>query len=239
MKRFSGYKEANVKRYDHGGQRAKFTVHPGKIVRLEKFRRLCRELVGKDEVILDNAGGSGVYADVIREEGITDKIHALDLSPTVLAERNPLDIGTVGDMENLPYPDAMFDRVLFLAAIHHVGDTRRALDEAYRVLKPGGHVVLEEPISLRMRLTGEGIRQTEDGVEFSFSMPYLLGHLRDAGFRVERVRHQGFLNRFCAKAGVGVRRAADRVEEVIDAVPVIRHAFGLLSDSAVIVAKKP
>lgn len=238
MAKFSGYKEANIRKYSHGGQRAKFTIHPGKIVRLEKFRKLCHELVGKDDTILDNAGGSGVYTDIIREEGITEKIHAVDLSPSVLAERDSRDICAVGDMEQLPYDDGMFDRVLFLAAIHHVGDTRKALDEARRVLKPGGRVVLEEPVSLRMLLTGEGIRQTDDGVEFSFSLPYVLGHLRASGFKVERIRYQGFLNRFLSKAGVGARRLADRIEVGIDSIPGLRHLAGLLSDSAIIVARR-
>ncbi|HQR40451.1 MAG TPA: class I SAM-dependent methyltransferase [Blastocatellia bacterium] len=45
---------------------------------------------------------------------------------------------TVGDAENLPFPDASFDVVYSNGVLHHTPDTQRAIDEVYRVLRPGG-----------------------------------------------------------------------------------------------------
>jgi SAM-dependent methyltransferase len=49
-----------------------------------------------------------------------------------------------GDMRALPLPDASFDAVVSAYAMDHVGGegARRALEEAHRVLKPGGEFLL-------------------------------------------------------------------------------------------------
>ncbi|HMG35105.1 MAG TPA: class I SAM-dependent methyltransferase [Blastocatellia bacterium] len=44
----------------------------------------------------------------------------------------------VADAENLPFDDASFDLVYSHGVLHHTPDTQRAIDELYRVLKPGG-----------------------------------------------------------------------------------------------------
>ena len=44
----------------------------------------------------------------------------------------------VGFAEYLPFSDARFDAVLFNTSLDHVLDWRRAIEEALRVLKPGG-----------------------------------------------------------------------------------------------------
>lgn len=48
-----------------------------------------------------------------------------------------------GDGHNLPFTDEVFDFVLSQAVIEHLCDPFRAVDEIYRVLKPGGVVYVE------------------------------------------------------------------------------------------------
>jgi len=52
-----------------------------------------------------------------------------------------------GDAESLPFGDAAFDGVVTRAAIHHFAHPQRALDEMFRVLRPGGAAVLLDVIS--------------------------------------------------------------------------------------------
>jgi SAM-dependent methyltransferase len=46
----------------------------------------------------------------------------------------------------LPFDDASFDLVTSLGALHHVANVSRVMSELARVLRPGGHLLLREPI---------------------------------------------------------------------------------------------
>ncbi len=48
----------------------------------------------------------------------------------------------VGDAENLPFDDASFDLVYSHGVLHHTPDTQRAINEAHRVLRPGGTAIV-------------------------------------------------------------------------------------------------
>jgi ubiquinone/menaquinone biosynthesis C-methylase UbiE len=52
------------------------------------------------------------------------------------------------DMTSLPFPDASFDVVTSAMAIHNISSAEgrhRALDEAMRVLRPGGRLFVADP----------------------------------------------------------------------------------------------
>ena len=49
---------------------------------------------------------------------------------------------SVADAENLPFASESFDQVYSWGVVHHTPDTRKALSEIYRVLKPGGDAKL-------------------------------------------------------------------------------------------------
>ena len=46
------------------------------------------------------------------------------------------------DAERLSFPDASFDVVYSLGVLHHTPNTRRAIEEVYRVLKPNGKAII-------------------------------------------------------------------------------------------------
>lgn len=47
-----------------------------------------------------------------------------------------------GEIERLPVPDASFDVALLSQTLHHAADPGQAVDEAARVLRPGGRVLV-------------------------------------------------------------------------------------------------
>ncbi len=45
---------------------------------------------------------------------------------------------SLGDAEAFPFEDNSFDIIYSWGVLHHTPDTRRAIEEVYRVLRPGG-----------------------------------------------------------------------------------------------------
>ncbi|GAB3570170.1 class I SAM-dependent methyltransferase [Amycolatopsis endophytica] len=74
-----------------------------------------------------------------------------------------------GDMTQLPYEDRSFDIVLSSFALHHIPDAagrEAAIDEAVRVLRPGGRIVLADLAHTRTylaRLRALGLVGAERG----------------------------------------------------------------------------
>jgi SAM-dependent methyltransferase len=52
----------------------------------------------------------------------------------------------------LPFADASFDVVLLVALLEHVSRPERVMEEAWRVLKPGGEVAIVVPNDVWMSL---------------------------------------------------------------------------------------
>ncbi|WP_239451711.1 class I SAM-dependent methyltransferase [Elioraea rosea] len=59
--------------------------------------------------------------------------------------RHRAGLATVAEEDRLPFPDLAFDRVLMVHALEHAENARRALREAWRVLKDDGHLLVVVP----------------------------------------------------------------------------------------------
>ncbi|HUW04273.1 MAG TPA: class I SAM-dependent methyltransferase [Acidimicrobiales bacterium] len=97
--------------------------------------------IGPGDRVLDVACGSGLAIELATVRGAV--CAGIDASPRLVAvacDRNPDGDVRVGDMDRLPWDDESFDVVTSFRGIW--GTTPRAIDEARRVLVPGGRVAL-------------------------------------------------------------------------------------------------
>jgi len=95
--------------------------------------------------LLDAGGGTGRIAQSL--VNLAGRVVVADLSLKMLKEAAGKDhLQAVNcHSEHLPFPDGYFERVVMVDALHHVCDQRQTAGELFRVLAPGGRLVIEEP----------------------------------------------------------------------------------------------
>lgn len=89
--------------------------------------------------VLDLGCGQGRFARRLREAGAC--VIGQDPSRRMLARAAPVPRVRAA-ARRLPYADAVFDAVLAVEVLEHVPDLPALLDEAHRVLRPGGMIAI-------------------------------------------------------------------------------------------------
>ncbi len=106
------------------------------------------------------------------------------------ARRRGIDVSR-GVAEDLPFPDGKFNLLLMVTTICFVDDVVESFKEAFRVLRPGGHIIVgfvDGESELGRRYAAEKEQSKFYGHATFFSTPTVLDHLEEAGFRIEEVR---------------------------------------------------
>ena len=124
--------------------------------RLLGFESIHRQLVDQADIrpklrVIEIGCGTGNLSILIKRHHPQAKVVGLDPDPKALArarrkaEREALSVQLDrGFAEELPYPDASFDRVFSAFMFHHLesDEKEKTLQEARRVLKPSGSLHL-------------------------------------------------------------------------------------------------
>ncbi len=71
------------------------------------------------------------------------------------ADLNPEQVMIKMDITAIQYPENTFDAILCNHVHEHIPDDRKAMNELYRVLKPGGWAILQVPFSMVLEKTYE------------------------------------------------------------------------------------
>ena len=101
----------------------------------------------KDKKVLDVGSGNGYVLSKYASEGA--EVFGIDITEAGIElcrkRFEILDLKgdfRIADAEDIPFPDNSFDCVCSMGVLHHVPNTQKALDEIYRVLKPGGRLIV-------------------------------------------------------------------------------------------------
>jgi len=95
--------------------------------------------------LLDVGGGTGRVSQFFLNDA--GSIYLADLSHKMLFESHSKDgfLPTCSHSEFLPFPAEEFERIIIIDVLHHVCDQQQTINELWRVLKPGGRIIIEEP----------------------------------------------------------------------------------------------
>lgn len=116
--------------------------------RLEMITRLV-DL--QDKVILDDGCGEGVWFQQFMRYTSPANVYGSDFDPENIRLIQSQSWGLGPDnlkacpAEQLEFPDSFFDIVFSNEVLEHVQDDRKAVEEAVRVLKPGGNFIVFTP----------------------------------------------------------------------------------------------
>lgn len=134
--------------------------------------------------IADLGAGEGLISQLLAHRA--RQVWCIDNSPrmvevgTELAHKNGLGnlAYKLGDIEQVPLPDKSVDLAILSQALHHAQHPQQAVNEAYRILRPGGQVLI---LDLNEH-TFEKARELYADVWLGFKESALHGFLKKAGF---------------------------------------------------------
>ncbi len=136
-------------KYDIMNDLMSFGIH-----RIWKRYTIERAAVRKGQKILDIAGGTGdLTAKFSKLVGDKGQVILADINDSMIkvGRSKLVDSGIVGNVEYLqanaealPFPDNYFDRITIAFGLRNVTEKEKALKSMYRILKPGGKLLVLE-----------------------------------------------------------------------------------------------
>lgn len=189
--------------------------------------------------VLELGGGYGFLSAYIKKRYPGSRVTFSDVSREAVEKSvqyeeffgTRLDEKWVTGAEETPFQPDTFDVVFFFASFHHAQDPKKAVREAWRILKPGGALyLLFEPSCPRYLHPLYDFHVRRDEVkERYYSVGQYRKMLTGTGFRVRSHNYTSFLHRRSARAIV--------YYVLLSMLPsFVQRAFPC---SQVMVAKKP
>ena len=143
------------------------------------------------------------------------KLTAVELSREMaeIGRRRAEELGRsvdlrVGDVQKLDLPDESFDTVTCTLGFCTIPDTTAAAKEAFRVLRPGGKLLMLEHVRSPVRAV-RGVERLLDPLMVRFMADHLLrdplDYLPNVGFEIDEVHRSkwGIVERVAARKPVG------------------------------------
>lgn len=134
--------------------------------------------------VADLGAGEGTLSQLLAQRA--EKVIAIDLSPKMVEYAQNLAISNglpnlefrIGDIEEPPIEEKSIDLAILSQALHHAEHPQKAIDSAYRILAPGGRIII---LDLHQHAFEEA-RELYGDRWLGFSESHISSMLEKAGF---------------------------------------------------------
>jgi arsenite methyltransferase len=148
----------------------------------------------KGEVVLDLGSGAGIDCFLSAQKvGPEGRVIGVDMTPEMLekARENAIKDNyknvefRLGEIENLPVADGIIDIVISNCVINLAPDKDRVFLEAFRVLKPGGRIMVSDIVLLKElpRIIQDNMASYVGCISGAVIKDAYLNSIRHAGFK--------------------------------------------------------
>jgi SAM-dependent methyltransferase len=153
--------------------------------------------------LLDVGCGAGNMIHHLSRYGQVKGVE-IDPRPVKMAHQRGYDVDQFDATQPMPFDDNSFDAVTALDVIEHNQDDLAILADSYRVLKPGGHMIITVPALMWLWSHNDDINAHIR----RYSAGELKEKLAQSGFRIRRVTYNNFFIFPMAAALILLRRSA-------------------------------
>ncbi|WP_053202761.1 class I SAM-dependent methyltransferase [Jiangella muralis] len=133
---------------DDSGLAARIPIYAHQEPRLDLVAFALERLGTVAGPVLDLGWGTGAYTRRLRDERPHLRVIPMDLTPGMRPE-------VVGEVDHLPFADGSAGAILAMHMLYYATDQRAALEEARRVLRSGGRLL----VSTNGREAGKELRE--------------------------------------------------------------------------------
>ena len=159
--------------------------------------------------ILDVGCGAGNMIHHLSRYGQVKGLD-IDARPVKVARQRGYDVDQFDATQPLPFDPNSFDAVTALDVIEHNEDDLAILGDSYRVLKPGGHMIITVPALMWLWSHNDDINAHVR----RYTAEELKQKLSQAGFEARRVTYNNFFVFPLAAALILLRRSAKSEPEL-------------------------
>jgi arsenite methyltransferase len=198
------------------------------------------------EVVLDLGSGAGFDCFLAASRvGASGRVIGVDMTPDMLdrARENARSGGytnvefRLGEIENLPAADASVDAVISNCVINLSTDKRRVFEEAFRVLRPGGRLMVSDIVLLKElpEFVKESVAAYVGCIAGAVEKNEYLAAVKAAGFEAVKVVNESVFPLDCIVSDPTAKVVLDELE--LNAEQVRDIAASIVS--ANVQARKP
>ncbi len=172
----------------------------GSLARSRRLYHVLEEEVGLSGTVLDFSPPRCLYRKLKKNKAI--EYYSTDYENEFLADYRY-------DITDIPIADNFFDRIICYHVLEHIHDDHKAMTELYRVLKPGGTLLIQTPFKDGEIYEDSSITTTEERLKHFgqedhvriYSVAGLVARLKKSGFSTVETRNYATNDIFSKKHG--------------------------------------